>query len=37
MTARRFITLFDRLALPLFNAAVLSGVSLVALSLVAQG
>ena len=37
MTAQRLISLFDRLALPLFNAAVLSGVSLVALTLMTQG
>jgi hypothetical protein len=37
MSAQRFIRAFDRIALPLFNTLVLGGVSLVALTLVAQG
>ncbi len=37
MSVQRFISAFDRIALPLFNTIVLGGVSLVALSLVAQG
>jgi hypothetical protein len=37
MTAQRLVGLFDKLALPLFNALVLGGVSIVAMSLVAQG
>jgi hypothetical protein len=37
MTAHRFASIFGKIATPLFNVAVLGGVSLVALSLVAQG
>ena len=36
MTAQRLVSIFDRIALPLFNAIVLGGVSLVAVSLIAQ-
>jgi hypothetical protein len=37
MTAQRFAGIFEKIATPLFNLAVLGGVSLVAMSLVAQG
>lgn len=36
MTAQRLVGLFDRIALPIFNAIVLGGVSLVAATLIAQ-
>jgi len=37
MTAQRFANVFGKIVTPLFNVAVLGGVSLVALTLVAQG
>jgi hypothetical protein len=37
MTAQRLINIFDKYALTLFNAFALGGVSIVAMTLVAQG